>query len=391
MNNSIIVFVSLMILVVSVNFVYADINEVTIEGRFVGLFTNEPIPDMTIKQKDKNGNSNEIARSDEDGKFKVTIDLQKLKQLGPYQQSYYATLMPIKECYIGPFISINALDSSPYIHTAVKNNDQLKIPIDKPVINIGDIHFNSKSDISIISDIESRMTYSLLYTSEYFTKIYGKKWLNFKKGNYHSKSHTLDPSLTDIIIVRLIDKEGNVFVSQPYQVSDKVCSKSTIEFQNKEFSSDMKIVSEANNIGHHDNYDTYEISVKKGWNLLPYSAIDPLPRSLIQPESIKGIYFYITLISDYIMIKNEEIGARDMFVHKLMSKLNISEVDYKNWIRKNINFFYNLGGWFYSNKDGIMTIVYRGEGVIAPFDYQKLAKGWNFIVIKGKKTKDRFR
>ncbi|MBS3136041.1 hypothetical protein J4401_03700 [Candidatus Woesearchaeota archaeon] len=373
----------LIILAVSVS---AEPDKVTVTGKVVSVYSGNPVPNMEISVWDGFSLVEDLGNTNDNGDFSVTFDMAKAKQSdkGDGQSNYYFRLT--KDCYVGPDILIYNMGtywavSVPYIHKNIAN----AVRIESSSINVGNVPINSMADFELNSDLEVKSSYSWKFLNEKDTKDFGSAWA---AGGYDSVfrkeiKNAQRLSLDSYVRFRLLDKKGNVHTSPIYYVPIEECQNVKVDFMKGKFLSNLEEAESVIEWPFSDN--GVNIPVSKGWNLLPSSALRPLGRSQVQLESFRAAFFYLTPLKEYIRILQNEMQSHDIFISKLMEKGKD-----ENWVRGNIMSFYNLGGWFYSDKEGEITIR-MGEEFI-PFDRLTLSEGWNFKVItpdlEGKSYKD---
>ncbi len=354
--------------------------QITVKGRAISLINNQPLANLDISKWDGDSMHFNIGKTDADGRFNVVFDLDEAQKVdrGDSQSNYYFRVGG--DCLVGADILLYRLDNQWKILIPMQNDNIAGAILIVNNMDVGDIPLNSMADFSLESDLSVKMSYTWKYLSKNWIEKYGEKW---KAGSYdiqyqYDKQYSQYISQNSYVRFRLINEDGDLFISPVYWVGEDICTKIELNFKKKEFSSNLHIA-EVQEGPFDDNAVTVQIN--KGWNLLSLSSVTRLSsRSYLQAENFKAVYFYIPQISKYI-----GIDAKNPNSDTVMRQLQENGKS-EGWFRENMYYFLNQGAWIYSNKNGEATFI-LGDDVL-DLNYSKLASGWNFKVIIGTGTFD---
>lgn len=250
----------------------------TIKGRMIDRFTQQPMPSVGIRGKWVNGVLETVATTNANGDFNFTTTTTDVNITAPKGFVYWP------KCHMAGSIGLwrkidNSLNIGMNLFDLLKDSYQL---VASPEVNFGDIPIWTSVDIALYTDIPVK--FDISYPEE--GKGYGN--IGYKTSHYLTNVIPLNYDVR----ARLIDEVGNIYYS-PYTKYglDQGCTPARLTFFNKQFawgSGTMATIPAPT-----QTVESMVIGNKPGqWTLAVPSLTFQFPYASLSTYSVKGFRIY---------------------------------------------------------------------------------------------------
>lgn len=374
MKKAIIISLILMIGLVGV---VSAATTITVKGRIVDWLTGTPIEGVRLESVYEFSPSEVITDSSGNFEFTIKDDFKRKEEVEagmPDVSATYNFYSAYSACYgyaqIGVLKNYESYPLALTIYGFFDKKEEVKDISGKTLINLGDIKMYPMAHLSTTNDVGA----SVEVQGKHKNNIDYDEWHSLGGNanyNYEHSSTAILPLDYDVR-VKFIEEGGREYLSTSFRVpNDAKCKEIYLKFENGEF---MWSVGTLENGGAQGVPDYIEISIKRGWNLLPFIQLrSPTEDSQIKESDFVVQYLYFTGINKYIKIWPE----KDDEVMKDLQKAGINE----NYLKNYMVYLLNSGTWIYSKKIGNMKVDLRQWGRAVNHNTVGLKQGWNFKVI----------